>query len=105
MKARRMLAKTETEVSRDTLLAPLIIMANNGVPLRTFVDIGSADGTFGLTVLDAVGLGLNLLIIDAQETYEPSLKKIHALLGEPYYITALAGHEGMINVGQPQHER
>ncbi|MSO98913.1 MAG: FkbM family methyltransferase [Rhodospirillaceae bacterium] len=104
MKARRMLAKAEPEFNRDTLLAPLIIMANNGVPLRTFVDIGSADGTFGLTVLDSVGPGLNLLNIDAQDTYEPSLKKVHALLGEPYYITALADHEGMINVGQPQHE-
>lgn len=79
-------------------------MADNGVPIKTIVDVGSADGTFGLTVLDTLGPGLHLLNIDAQDTYEPSLKRIHALLGEPYKITALSDHEGTVKVGKPQHE-
>ena len=44
------------QFGRDTLITPLIIMINNGVPVSTFIDVGAADGTFGLTVLDAVNL-------------------------------------------------
>jgi len=99
-----MQVRAETEFSRDTLLAPISILAHNGVPMRTFVDVGAADGSFGLTVLDSVAPGLHLLNIDAQETYSPSLKRISALLGEPYRITALSDHEGDVKVGRPQHE-
>jgi FkbM family methyltransferase len=99
-----MQVKTDVEFSRDTLLAPISIMAHNGVPLRTFIDVGAADGTFGLTVLDSIGPGLHLLNVDAQDTYAPSLQRIHALLGEPYRITALSDHEGTIKAGRPQHE-
>ncbi|MBL8643136.1 MAG: FkbM family methyltransferase [Rhodospirillaceae bacterium] len=91
-------------IGRDSLLAPIIIMAQNGVPIRTLIDVGSADGTFGLTVLDSIGPGLSMLNIDAQETYAPSLQRIHALLGEPYRITALSDHAGTVKVGRPQHE-
>ena len=68
---------------RDTLITPLIMMVNNGVPVSTFIDIGAADGTFGLSVLDAISPSLHLLNIDAQETYRPSLARIEAMLGEP----------------------
>jgi FkbM family methyltransferase len=104
MKVRLMLVRTDTEFSRDTLLAPIIILAHNGVPLRTFIDVGAADGSFGLTVLDSVAPGLQLLNSDAQETYTPSLQKISALLGEPYRITALSDHVGEVKVSRPQHE-
>jgi len=93
-----------TDDERDTLLAPLSIMAANGVPMRTFVDVGAADGTFGLTVLDSVAPTLHVLNIDAQDTYTPSLQKIHALLGEPYRIAALAEREGKVRTTAPQHE-
>lgn len=89
---------------RDTLITPLIIMINNGVPVTTFIDIGAADGTFGLTVLDAVNPSLNILNIDAQETYAPSLARIEAMLGEPYRITAVGERDGVIHVNRPQHE-
>ncbi|MDX2144192.1 MAG: FkbM family methyltransferase [Rhodospirillaceae bacterium] len=95
---------TDTEFSRDTLLAPLSIMAANGVPLQTLVDVGCADGTFSLAVLDSIGPGLHVLNIDAQATYEPSLQRIHTMLGEPYRITALSDREGTISVNRPQHE-
>lgn len=95
---------SDQPLARDTLLAPIAIMANNSVPMKTFIDVGAADGTFGLTVLDGIAPGLHLLNIDAQETYAPSLQKIYALLGEPYRITALSDHVGMVNVGNPQHE-
>ena len=95
---------TSGQFPRDTLITPLIIMVNNGVPISTFIDIGAADGTFGLTVLDAVNPSLHLLSIDAQETYAPSLARISTLLGEPYRITAVSEHDGTISVNRPQHE-
>ncbi|MBY0509888.1 MAG: FkbM family methyltransferase [Rhodospirillaceae bacterium] len=94
----------QTQFPRDTLITPLILMINNGVPVSTFIDIGAADGTFGLTVLDAVNPSLHLLNIDAQETYAPSLGRIEAMLGEPYRITAVGEHDGVIRVAKPQHE-
>ncbi len=89
---------------RDTLITPLIMMVNNGVPVSTFIDIGAADGTFGLSVLDAISPSLHLLNIDAQETYRPSLARIEAMLGEPYRITAVGEQDGVIRVNAPQHE-
>jgi FkbM family methyltransferase len=94
----------DTQFPRDTLITPLIIMINNGVPVTTFIDIGAADGTFGLTVLEAVNPSLHLLNIDAQETYAPSLARIEAMLGEPYRITAVGDRDGVIHVNRPQHE-
>jgi FkbM family methyltransferase len=89
---------------RDTLITPLIMMINNGVPVTTFIDVGAADGSFGLTVLDAVNPSLRLFNIDAQETYAPSLVRIEAMLGEPYRITAVADYDGELRVKKPQHE-
>jgi FkbM family methyltransferase len=94
----------QTQFPRDTLITPLIIMVNNGVPVSTFIDVGAADGTFGLTVLEAVNPSLHLLNIDAQETYAPSLSRIEALLGEPYRITAVGETDGTIRVAPPKHE-
>lgn len=96
--------ESQSQFPRDTLVTPLIIMINNGVPVSTFIDIGAADGTFGLTVLEAVNPSLRLLNIDAQETYESSLARIQALLGEPYRITAVGEQDGAISVSRPQHE-
>lgn len=89
---------------RDTLITPLIMMINNGVPVSTFIDVGAADGSFGLTVLDAVDPSLRLVNIDAQETYAASLARIQTMLGEPYRITAVGEHDGVIRVSKPQHE-
>jgi len=89
---------------RDTLITPLIMMINNGVPVSTFIDVGAADGSFGLTVLDAVDPSLRLVNIDAQETYAASLARIQTMLGEPYRITAIGEHDGVIRVSKPQHE-
>jgi EAL domain len=78
-----MTADAADKFPRDTLVTPLIMMINNGVPVSTFIDVGAADGTFGLTVLDAVNPNLHLFNIDAQETYAPSLSRIETMLGEP----------------------
>ena len=95
---------TEQQFPRDTLITPLIIMINNGVPISTFIDIGAADGTFGLTVLEAVNPNLHLLNIDAQETYAPSLSRIEIMLGEPFRITAVGDRDGTLRVNRPKHE-
>ena len=90
--------------ARDTLVTPLIMLINNGVPVTTFIDVGAADGTFALTILDAVNPNLHTLCIDAQETYAPSLARIESILGEPYRISAVGAHDGMIRVNRPEHE-
>ncbi len=90
--------------ARDTLITPLIMLINNGVPITTFIDVGAADGSFALTILDAVNPNLHTLCIDAQETYAPSLARIESILGEPYRISAVGDHDGMIRVNRPEHE-
>ena len=30
---------------RDTLITPMIMMVENGVPMRSFIDVGAADGS------------------------------------------------------------
>ena len=96
--------EANNQFPRDTLITPLIMMVNNGVPITTFVDVGAADGTFALTVLDAVDPGFHLLNIDAQATYAPSLARIEAMLGEPYRITAVGAHNGTVCVSPAKHE-
>ena len=99
-----MTAEDTNTFPRDTLVTPLIMMINNGVPVSTFIDVGAADGTFALTVLDAVNPNLHLLNIDAQDIYAPSLARIEAMLGEPYRITAVGERDGTIRVSRPKHE-
>jgi len=98
------MADSSTLFPRDTLITPLIMMINHGVPVSTFIDVGAADGTFGLTVLDAVSPALHLFNVDAQEIYRPSLARIEAMLGEPFRITAVGDRDGTIKVSTPQHE-
>ena len=69
---------------RDTLITPLIIMVENGVPISTMIDVGAADGTFGLTVLDAINAGIHLINLDAQDVYEPNLRRIVVDLHDEY---------------------
>ena len=82
----------------------MIMMVENGVPMRTFIDVGAADGTFGLTVLDAISPGLKVVNLEAQATYEPSLRTIAAVLGHPYRIGAISDRDGEIAVRRPAHE-
>jgi len=95
---------TNPTFPRDTLITPLILMAQNGVPITTMVDVGAADGTFGLLVLDAINPTIHLVNIDAQETYAPSLRRIAAVLGGDYLISAMSDTDGAINVRKPGHE-
>jgi FkbM family methyltransferase len=95
---------TNATFPRDTLITPLILMAQNGVPISTMVDVGAADGTFGLLVLDAIDPGIHLVNIDAQDTYEPSLRRIAAVLGGDYLISAMSDTDGTVTVRKPGHE-
>jgi len=95
---------TNPTFPRDTLITPMIIMVENGVPISTFVDVGAADGTFGLTVLDAIDPGIHLVNLDAQDIYEPSLRRITAMLGGHYFIGACGDHDGTVSVRKPGHE-
>lgn len=95
---------TNPTFPRDTLITPMIIMVENGVPISTMVDVGAADGTFGLTVLDAINAGIHLINIDAQDVYESSLRRIAGVLGGNYFISAVGDHDGTISVRKPAHE-
>jgi len=95
---------TNPTFPRDTLITPMIIMVQNGVPITTMVDVGAADGTFGLTVLDAIHPGIHLVNLDAQDVYEPSLRRIAGVLGGNFAITAVGDHDGAISVRKPAHE-
>ena len=89
---------------RDTLITPMILMARNGVPIRTMIDVGAADGTFGLLTLDAIDVGIELVNLDAQAVYEPSLRRIAAVIGGHYRIGAVGDRDGEINVPAASHE-
>lgn len=65
VRAREKAKVDNTKFPRDTLIKPLIMLINNGVPVKIFIDVGVADGTFGLPVFDAVNPSLHLLNIGA----------------------------------------
>ena len=89
---------------RDTLITPMILMAQNGVPIRTFIDVGAADGTFSLLTLDAIDVGIEIVNLDAQAIYEPSLRRIAGVIGGHYRIGAVGDHDGEIRVPAASHE-
>jgi FkbM family methyltransferase len=89
---------------RDTLITPLILMVQNGVPIATLIDVGAADGTFGLMVQDAIDVGIEVINLDAQETYAANLRRIAAVIGGHYVIGAVGAHDGTITVRKPGHE-
>lgn len=87
------------DIPRQSHMAPLAILRQNGVPFRSLVDVGCADGTFALECLALFGRDLTILNIDAQPVYEPSLARIRDKVGGHYRITAVSSFEGQIRFG------
>jgi|ETNmetMinimDraft_25_1059894.scaffolds.fasta_scaffold03927_7 FkbM family methyltransferase len=75
-----------------------ISLLQGGVPIQTIIDIGSADGSFGLSCL-VLKRDLHVLNVDANGIFESSLKEIEDGLGIPYRIIALSAHQGRITMG------
>lgn len=84
------------EIPRQSHMAPIAILRQNGVPFRSLVDVGCADGTFSLECLELFGRNLTVFNIDAQPVYEPSLARIQEKVGGHYRITAVSAFDGQI---------
>jgi FkbM family methyltransferase len=81
-------------IPRQSLMAPIAIMREQGVPFSSLIDIGCADGTFSLECLDMFGRNLTVFNIDPQPVYEPSLQEIRQKVGGHYKITAVSSFNG-----------
>ena len=78
-------------VSFDGFLTPFLTLLQGGVSVKTVIDIGSADGQFGLHCL-SLKKDLHILNVEANRLFESSLKEIEDELGVPYKIIALSSH-------------
>jgi len=81
--------------SFDGFLTPFVTLLQGGVSVKTVIDIGSADGQFGLHCL-SLKKDLHVLNVEANRLFESSLKEIEDELGVPYKIIALSSHRGML---------
>jgi len=93
----------DLNIEVDSFQKSFISLLQGGVPIKTFIDIGCADGSFGLCCL-FLKRDIHVLNIDANSIFESSLKEIEDNLGIPYRIIALSAHEGKLSmVDQPNN--
>jgi FkbM family methyltransferase len=79
-------------------------LAGKGVRGETIIDIGCADGHFGLSLLSQnLAPGSMLVNVDANPLYENSLKAIADVAGGHYLIGALTDFEGEIEINTGAH--
>ena len=92
------------ELQIGTWMAALGVLISKGLRLGSFIDIGSADGYFGLAFWRA-GLfrDLDIINIDANPLYEPSLRKIRDAIGGDYRICAVDERPGTIELHGSAH--
>ncbi len=84
--------------------AAIALALRHGVPVNSLIDLGSADGNFSVTLRQMRRLAhAELLNIDAQAIYEPSLKRIQRVLGGHYRICAIAEQSGMLDLTTGSH--
>lgn len=92
------------ELEPGTWAATLGILIQNGLRLGSFIDIGSADGYFGIAFWRG-GLFRDVTVvnIDANPVYETSLKKIRDAIGGDYRICALDEKPGTLELHSSAH--
>ncbi|MGE3333495.1 MAG: FkbM family methyltransferase [Rhodospirillaceae bacterium] len=73
-----------------------------GVVINTVVDVGAADGHFGLAHYPLFP-GALLVNIDANRIYEPSLKSIAEVMGGHYVIAAVSDTPGNVEITTSAH--
>ena len=61
--------------SFDGFLTPFVTLLQGGISVKTVIDIGSADGQFGLHCL-SLKKDLHILNVEANRLFESSLKEI-----------------------------
>jgi FkbM family methyltransferase len=86
------------------LHAAIALALKQGVPVASIIDLGCADGNFSV-MLRRMGrlAGADLLNIDAQALYEPSLRRIQGALGGHYRICAVAEQAGTLDLTTGAH--
>lgn len=87
-----------------TVLASLASLWGRGQRFGTAIDIGSADGHFGVLLYE-VGIfrGCRLLNIDANATYRESLEEIRQAIGAEYRLCAVGERRGEIAMTRAVH--
>lgn len=96
--------KYKIKLDVGTWAATLGLLIRKGLQFGTYIDIGCADGYFGLAFW---GGGLfrhtTVINIDANPVYEPSLRKIRAAIGGDYRICAVDDRDGSIDLYTSTH--
>jgi FkbM family methyltransferase len=92
------------QIDIGTWAASLGLLIQKGLHLGSFIDIGCADGYFGLAFWRG-GLFRDMTIvnIDANPVYEPSLRKIREAIGGEYRICAVDERSGSIELHTSAH--
>jgi FkbM family methyltransferase len=92
------------ELQLGTWAAALGMLIQKGLRLGSFVDIGSADGYFGLAFWRA-GLfrDMKIVNIDANPVYEPALRKIAGAIDGHYRICAVDEKPGTLQLHTSAH--
>ena len=95
---------TGVELQVGTWAASLGLLIQKGLRFGSFIDIGSADGYFGLAFWRA-GLFRDMTIVnlDANPVYEPTLKKIRDAIGGAYRICAIDERPGTLELHTSAH--
>ena len=84
--------------------AAIALALKQGVPVASVIDLGCADGNFSVTLRRMGHLAAaELLNIDAQAIYEPSLRRIRRALGGHYRICAVSDRAGTVTLTAGAH--
>lgn len=92
------------QIEPGTFYAAIAIALKRGVPIASIIDLGSADGLFSLTVRQMAPLArAEILNIDAQAIYEPSLQRIQRVHGGHYRICAVSDRATTVELTTATH--
>src|SRR5579883_646393 len=84
-----------SDLRPDTVSFAVALLHQKGVRCSTFIDLGSADGHFGVWLAANKLLGAPLpLNVDPNPIYEPSLRAVKDAVGGEYVIAAAAETAG-----------
>lgn len=96
--------KFSVKLDIGTWAASLGLLIQKGLHFGSYIDIGCADGYFGLAFWRG-GLfrHTSIINIDANPVYEPSLRKIRDAIGGDYRICAVDDRDGTIDLHTSVH--
>jgi len=92
------------QLEPGSFYAAIAIALKRGAPIGSIIDLGCADGLFALTARRMAPLArAEILNVDAQAIYEPSLRRIQAALGGHYRICAVSERAGTADLTTAAH--